>query len=337
MLARVNFGAPHVHSSDAGLEDWRRALSTDLQVADSFPSASTMKTPSARDIVLPAVHDAANIASGKGQQQYFALNAVRLVALLIAAIAGAAALKFHGFDGSGAMILGGFVLAAIAEFSLIQFQPERAWYSGRAVAESTKTLAWRYAVKGEPFGPDLSDAAAEALMRARSGEVIRRGGDRIDVGLGDAIVTSRMRQLRMETFEVRRQAYLEYRTNDQRKWYAVNARKNETRATRMRFALLAGEVLAVVLAAVSLGRDRPADFAGIAAACVASGAAWLALKQHSSLTSAYRIAAAELALQASALAGVTEDMWPQAVADAEEAISREHTMWLASRGEEPLA
>jgi hypothetical protein len=295
-----------------------------------------VKTPPARDIVLPAVHDAANIASGKGQRQYFRLNAVRLVALLIAAIAGAVALRLHGFDGSGAVLLAGFVLAAIAEFSLIQFQPERAWYSGRAVAESTKTLAWRYAVQGEPFGPDLSEADAEVLIRARVGDVIRRGGDRIDVGLGEAIVTPEMRQLREQPFDVRRRAYLENRTNDQRKWYADNARKNEIRATRMRFSLLAGEVLAVVFAAVSLGRDRPADFAGIAAACVAGGAAWLALKQHSTLTSAYRIAAAELALQASALNSVTEGMWPQAVADAEEAISREHTMWLASRGEEPL-
>lgn len=289
------------------------------------------------DIVLPEVHDAANIASGKGQRRYFFLNAVRLTTLSIAAIAGAVGFTVNDFDGSGLILLVCFVLAAIAEFSLIQFQPERAWYSGRAVAESTKTLAWRFSVQGEPFGPELTEADAEVLMRTRIGEVLRRGGDRIDVGLGDAILTPQMRQVRAEPFEVRRRAYLENRTNDQRKWYADNARKNEGRATRLRFALLIGEVVAVVLAAVTWGRDQPADFAGIAAACVAGGAAWLALKQHSTLTSAYRIAAAELALQASALASVTEDQWPQAVADAEEAISREHTMWLASRGEEPLA
>ena len=210
--------------------------------------------------------------------------------------------------------MAGFATTTIAEFSLIQFQPERDWYAGHAVAESTKTLAWRFAVQGEPFGPDLSDDEAETLMRARIGEVLKRGRDRIDVGLGEAVVTSRMRELRRDTLTVRRKAYLEHRTDDQREWYATNARKNARRATRIRFALLIGEVFAVVIAAATWGRDRPADFAGIAAACVAGGAAWLALKQHSPLTSAYRVAASELALQASALASVTEDQWPQAVA-----------------------
>ena len=93
----------------------------------------------------------------------------------------------------------------------------------------------------------------------------------------------------------------------------------------------------MVIAAIALGRNEPLDFAGIIAAMVASGAAWLALKQYSQLTSAYRVAAGELAIQADVLNTVNEAEWPQAVADAEEAISREHTMWLASRGEEPLA
>lgn len=289
-----------------------------------------------QDSFLPAIHRAANVASIKGQQRYLFLNAVRLVALVVAAVAGATGFVIYDFDTSGTILLIGFVVAVIAEFTLIQFQPERDWYAGRAVAESTKTLAWRYAVQGEPFGPSVTHAESELLMRARVAEVLRRGRDRINIGLGDAIVTPQMRQLRTESFEVRQRIYLEDRTNDQRKWYAENAYRNEVRATRLRFALLAGEVLAVVLAAMTWGRDRPADFAGIAAACVAGGAAWLALKQYPNLTSAYRVAAAELALQASVLAGVAQDQWPQAVADAEEAISREHTMWLASRGEGSL-
>lgn len=210
----------------------------DHQLSDQLPLMSTPNPPSARDIVLPSVHDAANIASGNGQRRYIFLNALRLISLAIAAIAGAATFKIHDFDGSGTILLAGFVFAAIAEFSLIQFQPERDWYAGRAVAESTKTLAWRYAVQGEPFGPNLSDIEAEALMRARIGEVIRRGRDRIDVGLGDAVVTTRMRELRTASLTVRREAYLEHRTDDQRKWYADNAGRNETRATRIRFALL---------------------------------------------------------------------------------------------------
>jgi hypothetical protein len=296
----------------------------------------TPGVPVTGDIELPGVHDAANIASGRGQKRYVRLSAVRLISLLVAAAAGAIGLSIGSFDICGLIVLIAFALAALAEFALIYFQPERDWYAGRAIAESMKTLAWRFAVQGEPFGPGLNNSESEALLRTRVGEVLQRGEDRINVGPGDALVTESMVSLRGASLEVRRQAYLQYRTENQREWYWTNAKRNETRATIWRYALLVGEILAVVIAAVALGRNLAVDFAGIVAVAVASGAAWLAIKQHSQLTSAYRVAASELALQAAALKAVASQDWPQAVADAEEAISREHTMWLATRGQEPL-
>lgn len=285
---------------------------------------------------MPAIHEAANNASGKGQKCYLRLNAVRLASLLVATLSGAAGLVIGSFDFSGLVLLAAFLIAAVSEIALIRFQPERDWYAGRAVAESTKTLAWRFAVQGEPFGPSVADDDARALLHARIAEVLRRGRDRITVGLGDAVLTESMLKLRRSPFAVRKEAYLKCRTEDQRNWYSHNATLNEVRATRLRYALLVGELLAVVAASVAFGRDEPIDFAGVVAAFVAGGAAWLAIKQHSQLTSAYRVAAGELAVQADVLQRVGETEWPQAVADAEEAISREHTMWLASRGVEPL-
>ncbi|NKS61880.1 DUF4231 domain-containing protein [Rhodococcus hoagii] len=291
---------------------------------------------SPEDIKLPGIHDAASDASGRGQKIYVRLSAIRLISLVAAALAAALSFAIGSFDFSGLLLLMAFVTAAVAELALIRFQPERDWYAGRAVAESTKTLAWRFAVQGEPFGPTVEEADAEALLRTRVTEVLQRGRDRINLGPGEAIITQRMRELRRSPFQVRKQVYLAHRTEEQQAWYSSNAKKNEVRATFWRYTLLAGELLAVVAAAVTLGRDEPFDFAGLVAAFVAGGAAWLSLKQHSQLTSAYRVAAGELGVQADVLRGVTIDDWPQAVADAEEAISREHTMWLATRGEEPL-
>jgi FtsH-binding integral membrane protein len=287
-------------------------------------------------IELPGIHDAANEVSRIGQKTYVLLSGSRLCALLLAAVAGAAASVTRGFDYWGLALLIGFAGAAVAEFALIRFQPERDWYSGRAIAESVKTLAWRYAVQAEPFGPAHSDKAADDLLIERIRDVLRRGRDRIDIEPGQTVITESMRALRAESMERRREVYLRCRTEDQQRWYSSRARKNAKSATYWRYALLAGEVLAVALAAVALGRSEPADFAGIIAAAVASGAAWLSLKQYSQLTSAYRVAATELALQADILRAAEVGDWPSAVADAEEAISREHTMWLASRGEEAI-
>lgn len=92
-----------------------------------------------------------------------------------------------------------------------------------------------------------------------------------------------------------------------------------------------GEVVSLLLAAVRVFGGWEVDLAGLCAAVVACGAAWIALKQFTSLASAYSTTATELALQATRLEMVEEADWSLQVADAEEAISREHTLCLASR------
>ena len=81
------------------------------------------------------------------------------------------------------------------------------------------------------------------------------------------------------------------------------------------------------------------DLFGIAGAAAASAAAWLETKQHHVVARAYRVAAQELdAIDALIPQQRTEEAWGRFVAEAEEAISREHTMWKASsRSREPVS
>ena len=81
-------------------------------------------------------------------------------------------------------------------------------------------------------------------------------------------------------------------------------------------------MVAVVLAAGRVFGSWSVDAAGILAAFIAAGTAWVAVKQFSPLASAYSVATKELAVQASKLEMVAEPEWSLFVADAEEAISR---------------
>ncbi|MEU1012302.1 hypothetical protein [Streptomyces sp. NPDC005890] len=63
-----------------------------------------------------------------------------------------------------------------------------------------------------------------------------------------------------------------------------------------------------------------------------AGVAWFAVRQYETLGRAYTFAATELSIIHGRLSQADEDGWAQEEADAEEAISREHTMWRASRG-----
>jgi hypothetical protein len=67
--------------------------------------------------------------------------------------------------------------------------------------------------------------------------------------------------------------------------------------------------------------------------CAGSATAWAQLKQHRILAPSYALAAQELSLVREKLAGIAdEDAWSLEMSDAEDAISREHTMWLARHG-----
>ena len=280
---------------------------------------------------LPGFFRDADEASGRGQRRTLFWSAVRLFSAIVAAFGSALTLHVGRVNVWACIAMVGFALAFAAEIVLAAQQPERDWYSGRAVAESVKTLAWRYAVGGAPFSRSLPDAEAGQLMRERLAEIVTKGRDRIVLASGDPDITAKMRELRNMTFADRRFAYLNGRIDDQRIWYAQNAARNSGRALKLRVMLIVGEMLAVILAAGRAFGVWEVDMSGVLASIVASGAAWLGLRQYSNLTSAYSVAASELSLLHGNLVDASDGNWARAVADAEEAISREHTMWLASR------
>lgn len=73
------------------------------------------------------------------------------------------------------------------------------------------------------------------------------------------------------------------------------------------------------------------DLLGIAGALAAAGIAWVRTRQYSSLAAAYSTTHRELTIVRERIRLATEANWAREVSDAEEAISREHTMWQASR------
>ncbi|MFL6108830.1 MAG: DUF4231 domain-containing protein [Marmoricola sp.] len=225
-----------------------------------------------------------------------------------------------------------FFLAAFAiELRRVKVRPERDWYDGRAVAESTKTLVWRYVAGGQPY--PIGADADEAFRR----DVENLGTDvpalRRAVADGNA-PTAWMVDVRSLPFDARRDVYLQDRVTDQETWYADKAAYNHSRTRIWTGVLLLAEAAGVVLALIRSLTIIDIDLAPIAAAVIASGVAWMALRQHESVGAAYSLASKELGSVRTKLSAVTrEEEWATAVAEAEEAISREHTMWRVARSE----
>jgi len=253
--------------------------------------------------------------------------------LLLATVGGGLFLSAGWVPLGGWTALTGFLAALLAEGYASATKPDRAWYEGRAAAESVKTLAWRYVVRGESFdGPD-----GEALDREfvnRVGEVL---SDLKDVDLVDAStseqITRKMREIRSSPFDIRRATYREGRVENQRSWYAKNASKNRRIGHSWGLLVVAAEGLGVLGGVAIITVGLAVDIVGVFAAVAATVTAWTQAKQYKTLGTAYGLTAQELAGVKSELDALTdESKWARFVGEAEEAISREHTLWRASRG-----
>lgn len=281
---------------------------------------------------LPTLFRDADRDSIAGQRQYIRATAARLWAVVLAAAAAIFSnfLKVGEVEIFGLVAAGFFVVALGVEVWLLADRPERDWFDGRALAESAKTLSWRFAVGGAPFHVDDADAA-----RRLEEELANLLEDAPEINIlpsGTDVVTKKMAKLRSQPGEMRRNSYIQYRILDQQTWYAGKARFNAHRAKLWKMVLIAFEFIGVVLALVKAFGYLHIDIASVTSAAIAGGAAWLGVKQHESLARSYTFASHELALIASRLHDVPDERaWAVEVADAEEAISREHTMWRAAR------
>ncbi|MFG3604381.1 DUF4231 domain-containing protein [Micromonospora chersina] len=283
------------------------------------------------DTDLPSVFRDADRAAKQAQRGTLRWTLVRLTGAVAAAIGGAISLALFGKEWAGAISALGFGAALVAEFVLLQSGYERSWYQSRASAESLKTIAWRYAVAADPFPASLPPAKTDQLLANRIRDVLRATGTAGGVNASADLLPPQLIKVRRSSFEERRHVYLRDRLQNQLAWYSRESDRNRRRSAYFRAGLVMGEVVAVVFSVLRFSGVIKVDLAGIFAAMVAAAASWLAVRQFESLATAYALAGQELTTLQVLIGATEEPRWSQVVADAEEAISREHTTWQASR------
>lgn len=280
---------------------------------------------------FPALYRAADSYSVEQQKVFYAVLGWELLLLLIAAVISMLDLNHFSWAILQAIVLFGALACAVYLFSR---KPDRHWYSARAVAESVKTVSWRYVVRAEPF--DVDDAAAREHFRQTLHAIVDQNRDvaqRFNKNLEEVQLTERMRSLRDSDFDTRKRAYLEGRITEQQSWYARKNQLNDCKSKRAFVALvlvlgLAG-VFAICRVRYAATAIWPTDVLVTLATTVL---AWTQAKRFTELAAAYSLAAFEISnlrLQAEDVA--CDDQLSTFVGDAENAFSREHTQWAARK------
>jgi SMODS and SLOG-associating 2TM effector domain 3/SMODS and SLOG-associating 2TM effector domain 1 len=306
------------------------------------------------EIELPALFHQADTTSMRMQRRFFRLLAAELVLLTLGSLA---AVFSSSIGHSGRLTLtiaplsflvatdlaAAAILLAALIIRLFRFvsRADTRWYASRAVAESAKSLAWRYAVGGQPFSLSLEADAAEKLLSQRLGETLTdlpRQARSLNLAVKHQRnqPTEVMRHSRQQDLAVRIVAYRSGRIRDQIAWYERKAGFNHRLARRVHWILAlfeaigVGVVLLQILLSAIFGISITLE--GFVAAAVTAGIAWSQAQRYQDLSVSYSVASADAQyLEDNIPAEPNEAAWAAFVDQAEMVFSREHRLWRSTR------
>lgn len=290
------------------------------------------------DNVYPSLYQAADKASIQAQKKYTILMGIDLLFMILAALLAIynspdESVRTCIYYATGILLLLSLIITIIIKSQKF----EDVWYQGRAVAESIKTLTWRYITCSENFENTFTQEQADEIFMSKITSISKELKDlnkHLDAKiLSQPNITLYMRAQRNKSLEARKQCYIDNRIEDQKNWYSNKAQYNIRKRNLWFGVILASQALGIVSAGLLIKYPNSNwNVMGLFTTISSSVIGWLQLKQHQELKQAYTTAALELNLIVERSYTVkTEADFAKFVLDSENAISREHTLWLAQQ------
>lgn len=186
---------------------------------------------------FPGLHRGSDDASRTAQRIYLSLQKLYLGSLVLGAVVGS--LTSLGVTDCNAVLYPfsaslfgvGLLLLGVIRIR----QDDKAWFDGRAIAESVKTATWRFMTKAPPFQADGDDP--ERRFVSELGEIRKARpnfGKRLAAVLdvNAKAITDTMRRTRGAALGERKRLYVEARLREQKAWYASKAQFNARNGSR---------------------------------------------------------------------------------------------------------
>lgn len=278
---------------------------------------------------FPALYLSANALSLSSQNKFFLALKVHLVLLVATAVLSVISVSHWFIAVSQVVCLLGALFCSVYLFGK---RPDRHWYSGRAVAESIKTISWRFISKAEPFQGDENIARSEFQQKLKA--IVDQNRDvakALTEYLDGPQITDAMLKLRAQTLSERKDTYAKGRIRDQLTWYAKKSTFNRKASDKYFVALICVNAIAVIAAVIRIKfiatPNWPTD---VFVAGAASLLSWMQAKRYSELAASYSLAAHEIGIiREQSMLPDTDEKFSLFVGDSENAFSREHTQWIA--------
>lgn len=285
---------------------------------------------------LPALFRSADEASRRAQRIYLGLIGADLALLICGAMLASTSPAYASSSTQSIMGAGLLFLGLLVTGGLWLSNSDTVWYGARAVAESVKTLSWRYVMGAEPYPLTATQEDIEKRFLADLREILSQrrylswtfGGE--ISGLPQ--ITGRMREIRALSLKDRVGVYTSDRIAEQQAWYGTKSKGHATRKAVWFAAFFGAQLGAFACAVYSISTPTAPNLTGFLATLSSAFLAWIQANKFHELAQAYGLTAHELGFVKEKAAHVKSNQeLAEFVSDAENAISREHTLWAARR------
>lgn len=284
---------------------------------------------------MPGLYQSADQASLDAQRNYFMGLRWYLILLIFAAFISYAMPQ----ASVGALLSASLFLVTLGILIFIRVKrPDDTWYNGRAVAESVKTRTWRWMMRADPYVDcqNIEIVSKEFISDLKS---ILDQNRSLSHSLQSTTavrdpISQCMKIVRSLSVSERLSIYVNQRIQQQAEWYWMKSRFNKRRAQQWFWVSVSLHATAISMLLYRI--YEPTIWLPVEVVATAAGAAltWLQAKKHNELTSAYALTAHEIVLVKGESASVhDEEQLSEYVVNSESAFSREHTQWVARKGD----
>ncbi len=279
-----------------------------------------------KETFYPSLYQTANSLASGAQRNFFVALGFGLFFLLAAAISSTLP------SSTPVAIIQTTILAAnlFVTFYIGYFEPQKAWYAQRALAESIKTITWLYMMRAEPY--DIPNTEARQLFLVRLKGILKENSSvfkESPMKEGANQISKFMENIRDKSLDERKRFYKQKRIADQLGWYKEKSNFNQKKDTYF-FRLLIAITLAAIFFSI-LKIWRPSyQFSDVFITFASLIMVWVQAKRYKELSATYSLTTYEIGLISEKfVVSTSEEEFSAFINDAESAFSREHTQWLA--------
>lgn len=283
-----------------------------------------------KELKYPDLFYKADNYSNTNQKAFFILLCLQLLLTVLIAASTLLVTIHNGFEYITRVLLL-LLLCVVVVSGLTPFL--KRWYLARSLAESIKTLSWRYAMNAAPF--NINDELATGLFVERIRDLLEENKDmaaKFVVDSSQGVISDSMHAVRdIEDKCRKKEYYLRYRVEDQEQWYLARAKMFRKTAHCIDALMIICIATAILLSYCNCFSLQIGN--GLINLLVVTSIAlltWASTKRYKDLSNSYSWTNIDVVLLHEQFKSPSCDI-SNCVADAENAFSREHASWLARK------